>query len=103
MADAAELGGSPQKSLTNLSLQDAELDATNASTVEGVQEETEVERIARLNSIQLSIGQNQNQMDAEIFKCDGKEIDFDFQNVDLDRVGVRKLMQSAEGRGERQN
>ena len=31
-------------------------------------------------------------MDAEIFKCEGKDVDFDYQNFEFDRLGVKKIM-----------
>jgi hypothetical protein len=36
-------------------------------------------------------------LDAEIFKCEGKDIDFDAQNFEFDRLGVKKIMQNAAG------
>ncbi len=31
-------------------------------------------------------------MDAEIYKIEGKEVDFDYLNMDFDKIGTKKLI-----------
>jgi len=31
-------------------------------------------------------------MDAEIFKIEGKEVDFDYLNMDFDKIGTKKII-----------
>ena len=40
----------------------------------------------------VQMGQKQSEMDAEVFRCDGKDVDFDYVNYDFDRIGIKKLV-----------
>ena len=31
-------------------------------------------------------------MDAEIYKTEGKEVDFDYLNMDFDKIGTKKII-----------
>lgn len=49
-------------------------------------EETASEAMARLNKAQVDVGLNTK--DAQVFTCDGKDIDFDLQNDQIDGIAI---------------
>lgn len=51
---------------------------TDSSPEKTASPETAQEQIARLNSAQVNIGTNETEMGAEIFRCEGKQEDFDY-------------------------